>query len=227
MEVRFKLWYLNHFNLRQVLTLEERRKIAGAAVMQDVSKKEILYFPKETSDSVNILKEGKVKIARQTPEGKEIILNIVNPGELFGGLGIAGQEERQEVAEAMEDAVVCIIALKDMQEFMRTMPSLNSEILKRLGKRMQKVQNRLESLICKNAEERIRSLIKEMAQEYGRAIAGNPEQIELKLGLTHSDLAKLAATCRQSVSSCLNELERQELIKYDHRRIYIKNVSLL
>jgi CRP-like cAMP-binding protein len=227
MQVRSKLWYLNDFNLRHVLSLEERRKIAGTAVMQAVPKNEILYFPGEASRAVYILKEGKVKIYRQSPEGKEIILSLIRPGELFGELGLAGQQERGEVAKVIENAVVCQIALKDMQEFMQHMPALNTEVLKRLGNRVQKVQSRLESLICKSAEERIRSLLREMGQEHGRVIAGNPEQVEIKLGLSQADIAKLTATCRQSVSSYLKELEKQGVIKYDRRRIYIKNMSLL
>lgn len=227
MEIRSTLWYLENFNFRNILTLEERRRIARAAVMQPVARKECLYFSAEPSDCVYILKEGKVKIYRQTPDGKEIILNIVVPGDLFGELGMAGQQAREEVAEVIEDAVVCIIPMKDMQELMNTMPGLNAEVLKSLGNRLKKVQSRLESLICKNADQRIRSLIRELAFEHGRIIAGDPEQIELKLGLTHADIAKLTATCRQSVSSYLKELEKEGLIKYDRRRIFIKDLSRL
>jgi CRP/FNR family cyclic AMP-dependent transcriptional regulator len=227
MQAHSKLWYLENFSLRQILTMEERKRVAGTAMMQHVPKKEVLYFPSEPSDCVYILKEGKVKIYRQAPDGKEIILNIISPGELFGELGIAGQQEREETAEVMEDAVVCTIALKDMLELMQCIPSLNTEILKRLGTRVKKIQSRLESLICKNAEQRIRTLIKEIAQEHGRIIAGDPGQIEIKLGLTHADIAKLTATCRQSVSALLRTLEKQGLIKYDRKRIYVKDLSLL
>lgn len=227
MLVQTKLWYLENFNLKKILTLEERKKVAGTAVMQHVPRKEVLYFSSEASDSVYILKEGKVKIYRQTPDGKEIILNIIRPGELFGELGLTGQQEREEAAEVLEDAIVCVIPLKDMHQLMQCMPSLNTEVLKRLGTRVKKVQNRLESLICKNAEQRIRSLIKEIAQEHGRIVAGDPAQVEVKLGLTHSDIAKLTATCRQSVSTLLKDLEKQGLIKYDRQRIYVKDLSLL
>lgn len=227
MHTHSKLWYLNNFNLGQILTLEERRKIAGTAVMQHVPKKEVLYFSAEASSCVFILKEGKVKMYRQTSGGKEIILNIINPGELFGELGLAGQPERGEIAEVMEDAVVCIIPLEEMQKLMGDIPSLNVEILKRLGARIKKVQNRLESLICKNSEQRIRFLIREIAQEHGRPIAGDPEQVEIKLSLTHADIAKLTATCRQSVSSQLKELEKRGIIKYDRKRIYIKRLFML
>lgn len=227
MIVQSKLWYLENFNFRHILTLEERRRVAEMAVMQPVPKKEVLYFSSEPADCVYILKEGKIKVYLQTADGKEIILNIISPGELFGELGLAGQEEREEVAEVIEDAIVCKITLEDMQELMYRMPSLNTEILKRLGSRVKKVQSRLESLICKNAEQRIRFLLKDLAREHGRVIADDSEQVELKLSLTHADIAKLTATCRQSVSKLFRELEKKGLIKYDRRRIFILNLSLL
>lgn len=210
-----KLWYLENFNLKHILTPEERKRVVGAASRQHVPKKEALYFPSKTSDCIYSLKEGKVKIYRKTTDGKEIILNIISPGEVFGELCITSQQVPEEGAEVLEDAIVCIIPLQEMRELMQSMPSLCTEIMKQLGNRVRKIQNRLESLICKSAEERIRSLIKEIAQEHGRTIVGDPGQIEVKLGLTHADIAKLTATCRQSVSSLLKDLEKQGLIKYD------------
>lgn len=227
MLVRSKFWYLENFNFRHTLTVEERKKVAEMVVMQTVPKKEVLYFSSQSSHCVYLLKEGKVKVYRKAADGKEIILNIIGPGGLFGELGLAGQEEREEVAEVIEDVIVCKITMEDMRELMDSIPSLNTEILNRLGSRFKKVQSRLESLICKNAEERIRSTIKELALEHGRVIAGNPEQIELRLTLTHADIAKLTATSRQDVNKLFRKLEKKDLIKYDRRRIYIKNISLL
>ena len=227
MQARSKLRYLENFSFRGILTMDERKKVAGSAQMQHVNKKEVLYFPTEPSDSIFILREGKVKISILTPDGQEIILNIIRPGELFGELAITGQLQREELAEVLEDSVICIIKLEDMKGLMQTIPSLSTEILKRLGNRVKKVQSRLEAIICKSTEERIRDLIREVAQEHGRVIAGDPGQVEVKLGLRHADIAKLTATCRQSVSMVLGDLERQGLIKYDRRRIYIKDISLL
>ncbi|MBW3546461.1 MAG: Crp/Fnr family transcriptional regulator [Bacteroidetes bacterium] len=227
MQARSKLWYLENFSFRGILTMDEWKKVAGTAQMQHVTKKEVLYFPAQPSDSIYILREGKVKISRLTPDGQEIILTIIRPGELFGELAITGQLQREELAEVLEDSLVYIIKLEDIKALMQAIPNLNAEILKRLGARIKKVQCRLEAMICKNTEQRIRALIKEVAQEHGRVIAGDSRQVEVRLGLTHADIAKLTATCRQSVSMLLRELEKQGLIKYDRRRIYIKDISLL
>lgn len=227
MQAHSKLWYLEDFNLSNVLTMDEKKRVAGSTVMQRITKKEVLYFPDEPADCIYLLKEGKVKISKFTPDGQEIILSIIRSGELFGELGITGQQLREEIAEVLEDSVVCIISLEDMKGLMHAIPSLNTEILKRLGARVKKVQSRLEAMICKNAEQRIRALIRRVAEEHGRVIAGDPKQIEIKLGLTHAEIAKLTDSCRQSVSMFLRELEKKGLIKYDRRRIYIKDISLL
>ena len=222
-----KLWYLENFGMLKALSKEEKEKLDRIAVMRHAPKKQVLYFPTDQSNSIYLLKAGKVKISKISPDGKEIIQTILGPGEVFGELGITGQQEREEIAEVTDDAVICVIDIHDLQKMMKDNPKFNTEILKFIGFRLKRVQTRLESLIFKNAEQRIRSLIKELGEDHGRMIAGDENQREVKLGLTHEDIAKLTATSRQTVTTQLNELEKSGLIKYDRKRIYIKNISQL
>lgn len=227
MHPQSKLWYLENFGMLKVLSKEEKEKLDSITVMKHTPKKQILYFPTDSSNNIYMLKTGKVKISRITPDGKEIILTILGPGEIFGELGITGQQEREEVAEVTDDAIICVANIKDFQGMMKDNSKFNTEILKFIGFRLKRVQSRLESLIFKNAEQRIRSLIKELAEEHGRTIAGDENYREVKLGLTHADIGKLTATSRQTVTTQLNELEKSGLIKYDRKRISIKDLRRL
>lgn len=227
MNTHSKLWYLENFGTLKALSKEEKEKIDSMAVMRHVPKKKVLYISTDNSNSIYMLKAGKVKISRITPEGKEIILAILGPGEVFGELGITGQQEREEIAEVTDDAIICVVDIKDMQHMMKDNPKFNTEILKFIGFRLKRVQSRLESLIFKNAEQRIRAVIKELAEDHGRPIAGDENYREVKLGLTHEDIAKLTATSRQTVTTQLNELEKSGLIKYDRKRISIKDLRQL
>lgn len=227
MHPQSKLWYLENFGMLKALSKEEKQKLDNLAVMRHVPNKQVLYFPADSSSSIYLLKAGKVKVSRMSPDGKEIVLTILGPGEIFGELGIIGQQEREEIAEVTDDAIICVIGIKELQDMMKGNPKFKMEILKFIGFRLKRVQNQLESLIFKSAEQRIRSLIKEQAQVHGRAIAGDENQFELKLGLTHENIAKLAATSRQTVTTQLRELERSGIIKYDRKRIYIKDLRRL
>ena len=227
MNTHSKLWYLENFSMLKVLSKEEKEKLDSMAEMRNAPKKQVLYFPTDSSNSIYLLKAGKVKISRLTPDGKEIILTILGPGEVFGEMGITGQQEREEIAEVTDDAIICVVDINDLQHMMKDNPKFNTEILKFIGFRLKRVQNRLESLIFKNAEQRIRSLIKELAEDHGRAIGGDENYREVKLGLTHEDIARLTATSRQTVTSQLNELEKSGLIRYDRKRITIKDLRQL
>lgn len=211
----------------KALSRAEKEKLDSMAVMRHAPKKQVLYFPTDSSNSIYMLKAGKVKISRLTPDGKEIILTILGPGEIFGELGITGQQEREEFAEVTDDAIICVVGMADLQRMMKENPKFNTEILKFIGFRLKRVQSRLESLIFKSAEQRIRSLLKELGEEHGSIIAGDENQREVRLGLTHDDIAKLTATSRQTVTTQLNELEKKELIKYDRKRIYVKDLRQL
>lgn len=227
MHPQSKLWYLENFGMLKALSKAEKEKLDSMAVMRHAPKKQVLYFPSDNSNSIYMLKAGKVKISRLTPDGKEIILTILGPGEIFGEMGITGQQEREEFAEVTDDAIICVVGITDLQRMMKENPKFNMEILKFIGFRLKRVQSRLESLIFKSAEQRIRSLLKELAEEHGRIIAGDENQREVRLGLTHDDIAKLTATSRQTVTTQLNELEKNDLIKYDRKRIYVKDLRQL
>jgi len=209
------------------LSKDEMMTMDKMSAMRNASKNQVIYFPEDASNAIYMLKEGKVKISKQSGDGKEIILAFLHPGEVFGELSITGQEKREEIAEATEDAVVCVVDVKDLQMMMEKNPKFNFNITKLIGFKLKKIQSRFESLIFKSSEERVSSFIKELAVEHGKPILGNPEEKLIQLKLTHEDIAKLTATSRQTVTSTLNLLEKKNIIMYDRRSIFVKQLSKL
>lgn len=222
-----KLWYLENFSMLHLLTKEEIAAIDQLAVMRHIAKRQIIYFPEDASETIYLLKQGHVKISKMSASGKEIILAVLGPGEMFGELSITGQAKREEIAEATDDATICSVSIADFQRMLESNAKFNLYITKLIGFRLKKVQSRLEGLIFKTAEQRVRSLIKELAEDHGREIAGNPDEREVKMNLTHRDIAKLSATSRQTVTSVLNDLEQQRIISYNRNRIHIRHISKL
>lgn len=222
-----KLWHLENFSMLHILTKQEMQAMDKMAVMRIAPRNQVIYFPEDTSDTVFLLKQGKIKISRISEAGKEMILAILGPGEIFGELSITGQVKREEIAEATEDAVICSVSIADFQRMMEMNPKFNLQVTKFIGFRLKKIQSRLESLIFRTAEQRVRFFLKELAEEHGRQIINNPEERVVKMRLTHEDIAKLSATSRQTVTSVLNDLEKHGLINYDRSRIFVKKYSQL
>lgn len=226
MEEGSKLWYFQNFNIMDALSEEEKMEVSKMASMNNSGKKEVVYFPEDSSNKIYFLKSGKVKLSKYSPDGKEMIMAILGPGEIFGELSVISQGKRAESAEVMEDAIICSLRIEDLQSMLQKNPNFNFSITKLIGLKLTKIQSRLESLVFKNTNERVKGFIKEMADEHGRTLI-NGTEIEVKLKLTHEDIAKLTATTRQSVTTILSQLEKDGVILYDRKRILIKKYDQL
>lgn len=220
-----KLWYLENFKILSVLSPPEKERLSEMVMMKQPDKREIIRFSNDSTNKIYFVKAGKVKISKYSENGQEIILSILGPGEIFGELAIAGQSDSDEVAEIVENAIICELKLDDMAKMLDMNPQFNLQITKLIGFKFKKIQGRLESLFFKNAPDRIKEIIKELASEHGEKLLNS--EISVKLNLTHEDIAKLTATTRQTVTSVFNELEKQGIIKYNRKQILIKDHSKL
>lgn len=216
-----KAWYFENFNIFEALCLEERKRLASRAYQWHAAKGEAVFLPDQPANTVYILKEGRVKIAACATDGREHIISILHPGEIFGELALA-EGKRNSLAVTLEPSYICAVALDHFQEVLQGNPNFNLQITKMIGRRLSKVQSRLTALCFKSASERIQGFIGDLAEEYGRRIG---QEIEVELHLKHEEIAQLTATSRQTVTSVLNELSKQNIIDYDRRRILIRNMD--
>jgi len=221
-----KLWYFENFNLMKALPPKELTRLNTSSKIREVPKKHIIYFPEESSNSVYLVKKGRVKISRLSEDGREIIMAILGPGEIFGESAITDpSSNRDEFAEATEDTLLCLMFSEIIRDLMAKDASFGLKITKIIGFRFKKIQCRFESLIFKASDERVKSFIKDLANEEGQKTGDG--EIEIKLNLTHEDIGKLTATSRQMVTTVLNDLEKKDLVSYDRRKILVKNIDRL
>ncbi|MGB0390349.1 MAG: Crp/Fnr family transcriptional regulator [Salibacteraceae bacterium] len=218
-----KLWHLEQINIFRDLEEKDLHRIDNLTTMRSMEKGKYIYFPDDPSKVVFLLKKGKVKIGSYSDDGKEIIKAILEPGEVFGELAIMGEEKRTDFAQAItSDVRFCAIGKDEMTGILMGNPKLSFEITKTIGDRLQKVERRLESLVFKDARQRILEFVFNNAQEKGMKVGYG---LKLKHELTHQDIANLTATSRQTVTIILNELREGELINFDRKSILIHDVS--
>ena len=119
---RTKLWYLKNLDIFSDLRDEEYQMIDTYANMREVKKGEVLYFQGAGDRSFYILKRGAVKITKLTPQGHEIILDIVKGVSIFGEMTVVEPNERDESAEVIEDGLICVMKKEDMDRLMQMVP---------------------------------------------------------------------------------------------------------
>lgn len=224
MAEKTKLWYLESFNLFQDLPKPVIREISDKTVMCKMFKDEFIYFEEDPAGTLYFLKEGKVKIGIYSQDGREIIKTILQPGEIFGELSLFGEGKRNEFARAMEEVKVCKMSKVDFQDLMRKNNNLSLKVNKLIGFRLRKVESKLESLVFKDARSRIIDFLREQANQRGQKVGF---EIIFKNHLTHQEIANLTATTRQTVTSVLNELRKDNKINFNRKQILIRDLGQL
>lgn len=220
-----KLWHLEQINLFKDLSDEEMQGLDDKTVLKSANKNDYVYFPEEPSKILFFLKRGRIKIGTYSADGKEIIKKILYPGEVFGEMGIVGEDTRKDFAMALDDDTrMCTLSIEEFKEMMDANARLSMLITKQIGERLRSVERRLEALIFKDARERIIDLMKEMAEKYGKKIGF---ETLVKHDLTHQDIANLTATSRQTVTTVLNDLKDKDLIYMERKRFLIRDVEQL
>ncbi|NQZ78450.1 MAG: Crp/Fnr family transcriptional regulator [Ekhidna sp.] len=219
------IWYFEDTDLFKILCPTKSPLMEDEHVPGVFKKDEFVYFKDESSENIYMVSNGRVKIGTYGPDGKEIVKAILTRGEIFGELALAGEEKRQDFAQAMDnDTRVCSMTIEDLQGLMADNAKLNLKILKIVGLRLRKMERKIESLVFKDARTRIVEFLKEMAEEKGQKVGF---EVMIKNHLTHKDIASLTGTSRQTVTTVMNELRESNLLTFDRRRILIRDLEKL
>lgn len=217
--------FLAQFPLFANLNEQERERLANIMDYQVKQRYTFLYLPDDPSDTIFFLARGTVKIGTHSSDGKEIIKSLIHPTAMFGELGLVGEAKRQDFAQALkEDVHVYTLKVDDFKLFMRNNFDLCNRVMMLFGSRLMKAENKLESLIFKDARTRIIDFIKDSVNKRGRRVG---YEMLLKHSLTHQDIANITCTSRQTVTLVLNELKKSDLIYFNRGKILVRDMAKL
>jgi CRP/FNR family transcriptional regulator len=185
---------------------------------QAIARRQYVYLPDDPSDSLFILLEGKVRVAKLSRDGKEITLAILVAGDLFGEQALHHGGPRGTMTEVIEDAVVCAIDRDDFEQFVRQRPGLAYGVIQLLAARQREIQERIEELAFRDVPTRLARLLSRLVQDYGSAV---PEGTVIDLPLTHQEVANLIGATRETTTATLNDFRRAGVLTLGRKRIVI------
>lgn len=214
-----RLWYIKNAALFSWLEEDELQRLAERSEMVACKRNTTFYFADQQSDSIYLVKKGRVKLTRTTSEGREIILDILGPGEIFGELAITAEEMRSHSAVALDDALVCIITRREFEDLLRRHPEMALRVLKLVGLRRRELEMRLEDLIFQPVANRLVLTLLWQARRHG----ARDNEGGITLPLTQKDLAHLVGASREAVAEQLAGFKREGLLRTGYRSITLTN----
>jgi CRP-like cAMP-binding protein len=212
------IWFLKRCPLFERLSPAEGQRLEARALARTFAKRQIIYFPDDPGQTVLLLARGRVKIKAVTPDGRETIFAFIEAGEVFGELALLDAEPRREFAEAVEDSLVLALPREEVLWLMERRPDVALHVTKLLGFRRRRIENRLRNILFRSTRERTVSLVLELLETHGQR-TGNSWEIRLKL--SHQELANLIGATRESVTLALGRLQREGLISVQRRMIRV------
>ena len=217
--------FINQFPLFSVLQPQERDILADMTQYEVKSRYSFVYSPGDLSREIFFLAKGVIKIGTHSADGKEVIKNLIHPLAMFGELGLIGEEKRQDFAQALREEVhLLTLNVDDFKKLMRRNFDLCTRVMSLFGNRLVRAENKLESLIFKDARTRIVDFIKDSVEKRGRRIG---YEMLLKHSLTHQDIANITCTSRQTVTLVLNDLKKDDLIYFNRGKILVRDMAKL
>ncbi len=218
---------LKEYEILESLDTQTLNDLAEKCTFFKVQKGLPTYNVGDKVQAVYCLQKGSIKIGCATIEDKQLIKNIVYPGEMFGE-NVFNLDQRTDFAVALEDCQLFSIPLNHYNHMLATNPALREAILNQMLKNLKALQQRRQNFVFTKAKNRIMGFIKELADKRGIKIG--IEEILVNHKLSHREIANITDTSRQTVARVLSELKEENIIHFSPRKptkILIRDIMKL
>ncbi|MEO0562144.1 MAG: Crp/Fnr family transcriptional regulator [Chloroflexota bacterium] len=214
-----KFHHLREIDIFQDLTDQEVSEISEMTRMCMYSTNHIFYMPDDPGEILFILKHGRVQLYRISPDGRKLVLASLQPGAVFGHMGMIGQRMHNTFAEAVGDCKICIMNRQDVEELLLAKPVVALRILDAVGNRLIEAEQRFEDIAFRRMPARLARLILQMIEEHD---AG-----DMLKGYTHQQLADMLGTYRETTTQTLNDFKAQGIIQLGRKSITVVDMEEL
>jgi CRP-like cAMP-binding protein len=183
-----------------------------------------LFWEGEPADKLYLIRSGRIKITKSSDEGKELILHMYQPGDMFGQLYPFQSTVHSFCAKSIEDCVVYILNQKDLEHLIVESNNLAIDFMKWMAVNQRITETKLRDLMMYGKPGALCSTLIRLSNSYGKK---EGDTIAIMKKLTHTELSNMIGATRESVNRLLNDLRKQDIIDYNNDSIVIKDLSRL
>jgi CRP/FNR family transcriptional regulator, cyclic AMP receptor protein len=188
--------------------------LARECVFKHLEKGEILFFQTDPSESAYIVRTGRISIILHSPDGREMVINEMRDGDLFGELGILTKKTRSTSAIARTKSEVLVIPGGALRKIIESEPVIAVRLLEITAERLQMSGKRESALAFMDAQARLARLLLELEKQ---------EHEKGYVTVSQDELAHRTGLIRQTVAKALGKWRRAGWLITGRGRILILN----
>jgi CRP/FNR family cyclic AMP-dependent transcriptional regulator len=196
------------------LSAEERKGLVAKARIKNFAAGETIFLMGSSGDSMMAVLAGTIRISVPSPEGKEIVLAILQPGELLGEIALLDGKDRTADARAMADSSLAILERRAVLAFLEKHPSGCLGLIEVLCGRLRQTDQQIAEIVFLDLPARLAKTLLRMA-----TVTRGP--LGTKIELSQRELGNIVGSSRESINKCLREWQRNGIVRVEESEIII------
>jgi CRP-like cAMP-binding protein len=206
------------------LPAREVEALGAIAVQESYRPRDFVFMESDPARWFCLVKTGRVKIVRHSRTGKDVVLELVGPGEIFGGVAVLEQRPYPAAAQATEPTVVLKIPAEAVNALTERHPTLIKELALMIGRRLRQAHDSVKSLSVDPVEARLAAALLRLAEREGtRSTRG----LTLPFHLTRQSLADMTGTTVETTIRIVSRWLKDGLLADDGARLRVVDVEAL
>jgi len=202
----------------------EIEALAGVASEETHRSRASIFMEGDDARWFYLVKSGHVKILRHSRTGKDVVLELLGPGEAFGGVAAIERRPYPASAQAAEATVVLKIPASAIAGLVERHPNVIKELALMMGRRLRAAHDSVKALAVDPVEARLAATLLRVAEREG---ARDAHGLTLPFHLTRQSLADMAGTTVESAIRVVSRWQRRDLVRDDDGRLSLIDVDAL
>jgi CRP/FNR family cyclic AMP-dependent transcriptional regulator len=185
---------------------------------------DVLFREGDQGDRLYVIGEGKIKLGRTSIDGRENLLAILGPGEMFGELSLFDPGARTATATAVAETQLIALGNEDLHAFLSGHPTVAAKLLAALARRLRRTNEALADLVFTDVPGRVAKALLDLSMRFGRPAE---DGILVAHDLTQEELAQLVGASRETVNKALADFASRGWIKLEARAVVLTDAERL
>jgi CRP/FNR family cyclic AMP-dependent transcriptional regulator len=206
--------------------LDDEAVAALRSAMHEVRLRrgEVLFHEGDQGDELYVVIEGKVKLGRTSADGRENLLSVLGPGQMFGELSLFDPGPRSSTATGITDTVMLALGQEQLMTWLSGRPEVARGLLLQLASRLRHLNEAVADLVFSDVPGRVAKQLLDLARRFGKPTEGG---IDVHHDLTQEELAQLVGASRETVNKALADFAHRGWIRLEQRAVVILDVERL
>ena len=190
----------------------------------ELPRGQALFREGEPGDRLYMIGAGKIKLGRHSGDGRENLLSVLGPGEMFGELSLFDPGPRTSTASAVADARLYELNNADLTSWLQTYPEVSKHLLEALARRLRRANEALADLVFSDVPGRVAKALLDLSARFGEPVA---DGIRVAHELTQEELAQLVGASRETVNKALADFTGRGWVRREGRALILLDIDRL